>query len=222
MIALLVLTDGRRDCIEETIPSAFDNLRGPVTRRVLYDDSGDEGYRSWLLKRFPTFELVHHPHGRQGFGGAIQTAWRHLALVREPYVFHLEDDFTFNRPVDLQAMMQVLDSRPYLVQLALRRQPWNDQEKRAGGIVEMHPNDYTEHALGGHHWLEHRRNFTTNPSLYRRSLCARGWPEGRETEGRFGIGLMEDDPDLRFAYWGSRDSGEWVTHIGDQRVGMGY
>lgn len=221
-VALLVLTDGRRECIKETIPSALASLHGPITRRVIHDDSGDAEYRAWLRSSFPTFEVIGHPLGRQGFGGAIRNAWRYLHGMTERYVWHLEDDFRFNRPVDLQAMIDVLDENPCLVQLALRRQPWNDEERAAGGIVESHPGDFTEMFDQGHrHWLEHRRFFTTNPCLYRASLMDRGWPDVQHSEGIFTHQIIED-PDARFGYWGSRDSGEWVTHIGKERAGVGY
>lgn len=221
MIALLVVTDGRQHCIEEAIPSAREQLRGPITRRVLYDDSGDDEYRDYLRQRFSEFELVFHPAGRQGFGGAIRTAWRHLRLCREPYIFHLEDDFTFNSSVDLMGMANVLERFPHLAQLALRRQPWNDEERAAGGIVESHPDDYVEHGWEGYRWLEHRRFFTTNPSLYPRALCAREWPDTEHSEGVFTHQLLVH-PELRFAFWGGRDSGEAVTHIGTERAGTGY
>lgn len=220
MISLLVVTDGRRDCILQTIPSAMENLAGPITHRVIYDDSADPANHQWLRRTFPDFTVIHHPK-RQGFGGAISAAWRHLQSRHERYVFHLEDDFTFNRPVDLSAMVKVLDKRPQLVQLALRRQPWNDQERSAGGIVEQHPEAYVACHDGEHDWLEQRLFYTTNPSLYRRSLCYRAWPEGANSEGRFSHELMQD-PGLRFGYWGTRESGEWVTHVGRERVGTGY
>lgn len=226
MIVLLVMTDGRRDCIEQAIPSAEANLHGPITRRVIHDDSGDEEYREWLRDRFPAYDLIWHPLGRQGFGGAYRNAWRYLTQCEEPYVFSTEDDFTFSRPVFLTEMMSVLDAEPHIVQLALRRQPWNDEERAAGGVVEQHPADYVErwHPRLGHpgfHYLEHRRFFTTNPSFYRRALCAKGWPDVEHSEGIFSHQLLED-PDLRFAFWGARESGEWVTHIGAERVGTGY
>lgn len=240
MIALMVITDGRRDCIIQTVASARTNLHGPITYRVIYDDSGDEQHRRWLAETFPDFDVIHHPLGRQGFGGAIRTAWTHLAGRPEPYVFHLEDDFTFNRPVDLTPMTATLEVVPHLVQLALRRQPWNDAERAAGGIIEQHPGDYTdewsivamdrpEHPIEAgtvfmHRvdWLEHRRFFTTNPSLYRRALIAEGWPDVDHSEGHFTHQLLRDHPDWRFGFWGARDSGEWVTHIGHERVGIGY
>jgi hypothetical protein len=128
-------------------------------------------------------------------------------------VFHLEDDFTFNRPVDLGAMAASSIENPNLVQLALRRQPWNDEERAAGGIVEQHPDDYDRPLRPhGHEWLEHRRFFTTNPSLYRRSLCALGWPDVEQSEGHFTHQLTRPRRALRVL--GPRHSGEWVTHIG--------
>src|SRR5690348_1760716 len=63
MIALLVITDGRRDCIQQTIPSALASLQGPITRRVIYDDSGDETHRRWLRNMFPSFDLIWHQDG---------------------------------------------------------------------------------------------------------------------------------------------------------------
>lgn len=221
MIVLLVMTDGRQDCISQAIPSALANLEGPITRKVIHDDSDDETYRHWIAEQFPDFEVIWHPAGRQGFGGAIRHAWGHLALGQERFVFHLEDDFTFNRSVDLQAVAEVLEGRPYLAQMALRRQPWNDAERSAGGIVEQHPGDFREASDGSSSWLEHRRFFTTNPSLYRSKLCRQPWPRGHESEGRFTHQLLAS-PKLRFGYWGGFDSGEAVHHIGNQRVGVGY
>lgn len=222
MIALLVITDGRRDCVERTIQSAAENLDGPISRRVLFDDSGDQDHHRWLQARFPDFEVHWHYAGRQGFGGAIRAAWKHIAAGDQRWVFHLEDDFTFNRPVDLTDMATVLALEPKLVQLALRRQPWNDEERTAGGIVESHPEDFKDCQVGPFKWLEHRRFLTTNPCLYRRSLCSVRWPEGPNSEGMMTHKLLSLGPDIRFGYWGSRDSGEWVTHIGDNRVGTGY
>jgi hypothetical protein len=221
-VTLLVMTDGRRDCLARTVASATANLDGLITRGVIHDDSGDANHRCWLAKAFVDFDIVHAGQ-RQGFGGAIRSAWSHL-LAGPPtdHVFHLEDDFLFNRPVPLDAMAEVLDTEPHLVQLALRRQPWNADERAAGGIVEQHPWDYVDRIdTAGHQWLEHRRFFTTNPSVYRWSLMRNVWPRGANSEGRFTHHLLAS-PKVRFGFWGSRDSGEWVEHIGHERVGSGY
>lgn len=230
-IVLLVMTDGRRDCLIRTLASFDEMVTGPVARRVIHDDSGDVDYRAWLADTLPGYELVVTP-GRSGFGGAIRSAWRHLTGgTDERFVFHLEDDFLFTRPVDLDAMAAVLSARSHLAQMALRRQPWNATERAAGGVVEVNPDAYVERTdQDGLRWLEHRLFFTTNPSLYRRQLCAAGWPEGQHSEGHFGFALRErglpwgpSGDAVRFGFWGSRDEGrDWVWHIGDVRVGTGY
>lgn len=230
MIALLVMTDGRYDCIERTLASAAAELRGPITEVWVHDDSDDPAYRrqiELLLDEWPAVQWsIIGPAsgvGRSGFGGAIRRAWQHLAeFSHARYVFHLEDDFTFNRCVYLRAIADVLDAHPHIAQMALRRQPWNRAELAAGGVVERHPNDFEERSDGVNHWLEHHRFFTTNPSLYRRSLVEEGWPDGDRSEGVFTAQIREQQPDWRFAYWGARNSGEWVHHIGTERVGTGY
>ena len=217
-LALLVMTDGR-DTITETIRSFDEQVTGPVMHRVIHDDSGEPDHRQHLQESFPDFEVI--GGNRSGFGGAIIRAWRHLRTVPVDWVFHLEDDFTFNRPVALDGLAEVMTANPHIAQMALRRQPWNAEERSAGGVVELHPDRYQDCTDGHNAWLEHRSFFTTNPSLYRRNLCDIGWPKGNESEGRFTAKLVAD-PQVRFGYWGSRQSGEWVTHIGEERRGRGY
>lgn len=221
MIALLVMTDGRADCIEQTIPAVLELVDGPLIRRVIHDDSADPDYRAWLHTKFPTFQVLASEH-RLGFGGAIQHAWSHLRRVTDiEYVLHWEDDFVPNRVIDLRSMAFLLDRDHDLVQVALRRQAWNDTERAAGGIVEQRPDTYTDLTDGTVWWLEHRNFFTTNPCLYRRSLMERHWPAGSQSEGHFGVELFKN-PKLRAAYWGRRTDPPAVTHIGVERVGVGY
>ena len=96
----------------------------------------------------------------------------------------------------------------------------------AGGIVEQHPDAYADMVGGDLSWLEHGLFWTTNPCLYRWDLLAFGWPDSRRgvySETTFHQRLGEaGSPPNRYAYWGARDSGVWVQHIGYRRVGSGY
>ncbi len=234
-IALLVMTDGRDGLLERTIASARENLLGNITERWIHDDGGGPLHSAYLDHQYPDYEQIcmnaNFQTPRRGFGGAIDAAWRHLARYSTAdYVFHLEDDFTFNRPVDLDAMASVLSSRPMLAQMALRRQAWNDSERAAGGVIEQNPEAYQQYVcrdLGRLEWLEHDLFFTTNPCLYPRRGAGHGqwtvldpWPSGPESEGRYGIRLREAG--YLFGFWGRREDAPWVHHIGDARAGHGY
>jgi hypothetical protein len=130
-------------------------------------------------------------------------------------------DFTYNAPVALDRMIAVLKRHPHIVQVALKRQPWNAEECAAGGIVECHPDDFRQRHDAGDIFTEHRRFFTTNPSVYPAALCAQGWPQVPQSEGMFTHRLLED-PDVRFAFWGAKFDPPLVEHVGATRAGHGY
>lgn len=232
MIAVTVMTDGRDDLLEQTVESLMANVTGPITRLTIFDDTGDWDHHAMLLNRYGPdgFQIIWHPTGqRAGFGGAIRAARSWLdEHTNEPWQFVSEDDFRFERKVDLAAMIDVMEERPYLTQMALVRQAWNQQEIDAGGLLEANPSAYSQHTDGVNWWLQHRLYWTTNPSLFRRSLLSLGWPEGEQSEGRFHLQLMQDGTperagrDLWSGYWGKRDEGRWITHLGNERVGTGY
>ena len=79
-------------------------------------------------------------------------------------------------------MARTIRRKKFLAQ-ALRRQPWNDTEKAAGGVVEANPKAYTDRVEGRIHWLEHRQFWTTNVSL----LLSK--PSPRSSAGKSAVGL---------------------------------
>src|SRR4029078_63236 len=98
---------------------AKNNLIGPITEYWMHDDTGDDEHRKWLQEQYPDF--IHIGEGpRRGFGGAYKHAWEMLSTdSKTQYIFSLEDDFTFNRPVPLRAMAKILDENPHIYQMAL-------------------------------------------------------------------------------------------------------
>lgn len=220
-ITLLVLTDGRKMFLSPTLESA-NKLVGPITRKLIHDDSGDARYARWLSRTYGDEYEIYSTGRRSGFGGAIISAWKQLQNDNNEWVFHLEDDFVFQEVVPLGEMMTVMDQNPHLAQMALRRQAWNEQEKAAGGIVEQDPDSYTESNNGLHTWLEHTKFFTTNPSLYRKSLTVDyPWPTGTNSEGMYGINLFSGGV-KKSGYWGEKAGSPKVLHIGEFRNGDGY
>lgn len=226
MILLAITTDGRRDCIEQTIPSLLERVQGIDGPRLIFDDSGDAEYQAWLRETFGPqgFEVSGSPR-RLGQDWALTRAWKDLAKPRfraHPWVFWSEDDFLFERDVDLADLLAVLKERPHLRQMALLRQPWFPGEVKAGGIVERGPAEYKRVTEDGREWLDHRLWWTLNPNLFPRSLCELTRPVGKRHEWNFSRQLCEDES-ARFGIWGDGNGAEpWVKHIGEQRVGCGY
>lgn len=199
-----------------------------MTVCLLRIGDGRDSYheQSWasaveMLPRVAHVVTVDDREHKLGFAGAVAEGWRQVRQTDATHVFHLELDFTFNQPVPLGAMIELLDAEPHLVQVALKRQPVNADEKRAGGIVELHPDDFHQRTANGVIWTEHRRFFTTNPCVYSVNLCRHGWPQVPQSEGVFTHRLLEDS-DARFAFWGGKFDAPLVHHIGDDRAGTGY
>lgn len=160
---------------------------------------------------------------RLGFTGAVIKGWKKVLTTGADWVLHHELDFTYNEPVDVQRMIAVLERQPHLSQMSLLRQAVNEEEKAAGGIIPAHPEDYVEVTDQGDTWIETQRFiFTTNPSIYSTALIARGWPNERESEGKFGAYLRRDRPEVRCGIWGALNDPPRVQHIGDERTGGGY
>lgn len=230
-IAVLVITDGRDDYLGHCVAS-LDRLHGDIGEWWMRDDTGDDAYRTELARRYPQFTQIGFGP-RRGCAGAFAAARAHLREhSHADHLVTIEQDFVILRDIPLAGMAGLLDDRPHLVQVALRRQPWNADEIRAGGVVEQYPDQYLDMADDhGRRWLEHRVFYTTNPGIERTSLLDVPWPEdqhGAFSEGTYHQRLLaEGTPEapgheIAYAYWGARDSGVWVEHIGHRRAGSGY
>lgn len=216
MIVVAVWTVGRRAYLERTLASFAENVFGPITRTIVFDDSGDPDFARWL----ETLDVSVASWGKNlGFSGTVATGWEFLeSHAVERYVFHLEEDFVFDRPVDLGHLAKVLTGDPDLDQVALLRGAWYPSEVRAGGIIERNPAAYEARSIDGIDYLAHREIFTMNPSLYRRSLCSVGWPRQARSERAFSAERRALG--RRFAYLG--DGTPWVSHIGHEKTGHGH
>lgn len=193
--ALLLIHDGRRDYLEQTVAS-IDEMLPTFDQYVSVDDS------SHAL----------------GFAGAIQRGWEQ---VETDWVAHVEADFIFRAPVDVAQILVLLKRHPEIAQVVLKRQPCNEQERAAGGVVECWPDEFTERREGMDVWTEHKLFWSTNPSFYSSRYCRMGWPQIARSEEAFTRQLLQD-PHLRFAFWGEKFAPPIVEHIGMERAGNGY
>jgi hypothetical protein len=209
-ISLVVITDGRQSCIEQTIDRFNELINYDFFEKLIINDSGDPRYHEFLVNRFPQFNVISHEQ-RRGLAGAVQSAWDSVSKESD-YVFHLEDDFVFNKSIDISHLAFLLRKNPHLVQMALVRAPVNPPEEEVGGFVFQHLADYSQKE----DLFEHGRLFTLNPSLYPMSTVKMGWPDhGGESE--FTSKVHTIDKDYRFGFYGNIYDPPLVTHIGGRR-----
>lgn len=177
--------------------------------------------RHTMRDSVPPSTVIDDRDHRLGLAGAVQAAWDWAVKEDLDYLLHVEEDFRFVEPVDVESMVDVLVHDESIAQVVLKRQPWSPEERRAGGIIEMHPHDYTPHTVmvseGEYRrysiWTEHRRIFSLNPCLIPRHILERGWPAGNEAE--MTTNLLADG--YKFAFYGAKDDPPRVIHVGHER-----
>lgn len=202
-IALLVFTDGRLDMLTRCIRSANEQLKCDLALKVIFNDEPSVN---------PQFKgyITSNTQKRSGYSRSIQRAWDGLPSDID-YIFHLEDDFVFNEPIPIMDIISILELNPKLAQMALLRQPVNEEEKAAGGILQAHPERWVEQVS----WHESNFCFTLNPCVYPVYITKfpypqkKAWPWG---EGEFSAFLR--DHGYWFGMWGSTPQ---TTHIGRPR-----
>jgi hypothetical protein len=211
-IELVVITDGRTEYFDAMLASLRESLPWLAdSRAICVDDSGSPVYAEWLDRKVPrTWSVIHHPE-RRGLAAAVQSGWR---ATTADYVFHLEEDFLLSDRVSLMGMMHLLRDVPCLTQVTCKRQPWNESEIAAGGIMEQDRGNYIEKRSLFHTWTEHRDLFSLNPSLIPRRIIRMGWPASNEAGMTERVNAASWS---RQAYWGGKMDPPIVTHIGRRR-----
>lgn len=215
-VAIVVLTTGKRDTLAATIASAEEMLSGPIGRRLIVVDDPLSRTRRAVVEQFPGWDVEAVRGG--AYPKAVAVALECAIGSGQPWIFWLEDDFTFNQPVDLTEMQALIEQHD-LAQLSLMRQPWYEPEIEAGSVIDSLPADAFAQRDG---YVEHAAYWTMNPMLTRRSLLAQHrWPQGRRSELRFGHQVFAD-PRVRAGILGSIEGPPRVEHIGLERAGKGY
>ena len=210
----------RSEYLRQSLRSFSQNVAGPIVQKVIYSD--------WDPEFRPELEAIGAAHGfyvvgprrHVGYAEAHRLLWKYLdGRAQGEYIFSIEDDFVYDRPVDLGPMLDALQEHPHLRQMALLRGAYYPREVEAGGVLQSLPTPVTLRNDRPHPFVEHRDHFTDNPSLFHKSLVSTPWPTGTSTERHFGNTILKN-PDAAFAYWGSGDP--WISHIGAVRASNAY
>jgi hypothetical protein len=151
-----------------------------------------------------------------GMAGAVREAWSIALDLRADYLFHVEEDWRFESRVDLAGLVRVLEKRPHLAQVILKRgaEMRNAEEAEAGGFMEAHPEAYEELMLtSGERWCEHEQFFSLNPCLIPRRTLELGWHDDNEA----GATAKFLAAGLKFAVWGGLYDAPVIKHLGIER-----
>ena len=204
---LVVTSHGRWEYLGRAL-EALDRVVGLdfFDRRILsLDGVFNEGERNVD----GTFEILSTGPERQGLTANLAQAWGALTPEDE-WVFHLEEDFVVE-DAPLVEMAETLDAFRNVANMVLLRQPWNQEEIRAGSILKTHRFMLTD--MGG--WLQHEAGFWLNPMLAHASLL-RSLRPGVESD----LTNQCRSRGLTFGWWGGRDDPPRCWHIGSEG-GMG-
>ena len=156
-----------------------------------------------------------------GMAGAVKDGWQWAVRQNADYLLHIEEDF---RLIDLplRAMRQVLDLNPHLAQVVLKRQPWSNEERAAGGQIETNPDAYVQREAGGLRWVEHATLFSVNPCLIPRRTLDLEWSPTHPGGVERAITEACEAADMHFAYYGHRTDPPRCEHVGHVRASTGW
>lgn len=208
MIAAVFISD-RGDLY---LPGALESFHACQQSQLIDDDN---------------IHVVDDSEHKLGMAGAVKAGWAWALERGADYVLHIEEDFRLY-DLPLRAMQWRLDHgfEPF-AQVVLKRQPWSDEEKAAGGQMETNPGAYVEdessdlRVVAGEmvstiSWVEHRTLFSLNPCLIPRRTLELEWTPGNQgaeraiTDACLAAGM-------RFAYYGRKSDPPRCEHVGFQR-----
>lgn len=161
-VTVCITSCGRLDLLEKTLQS-FGSFNGGG-RFVLSEDSTNAEVIAEAQRRYPTYRVLSGVE-RLGLMGSID---RIYSVVETPYIFHLEDDWTFDGPIDWNAAIALLETNDKVANVCVRH------------FEEIRPK-YRKHSdrlvcEGAEFRLMHADahpeffGWTSNPGLIRKSL----------------------------------------------------
>ncbi len=216
MICQIVTTNGR-PFIHDSLASYAKQVSGPITRRILWDDSGDQAVRDDLIDRYEGEWLVSWPGDEAvGYSESIRRLWILLHHLPERFVFHCEDDFLFNVPVDLGDVCAFLDKHKEVAEVTFLRNRCYPAEMDPATVLGHNPKRLKDRKQGPWRWSEHTMYFSANPSVYRKDLVQLGWPLDKGSEMVVTHRILAQGQ--HFAYWGHKKDEPTLTHIGEYRA----
>lgn len=214
---VIIINDGRNDYLAEALKSFKENIlfpEGSEVYKIMIDDwplDRDTETLKKLAKKYKIDKVVLNEENL-GVNSTVKKVWS-LIPSDVDYIWHQENDFTFLKKVNIADLMIVLES-PIIVQCAIVRQPWFDDEKLSGSLMNTRPERWRDGNVSGIEVVLHKDHFTFNPSLYKRK-----WVQDIFPFGEYDIRnhYINKNGALWFAYLGKKDDQHRCLHIGERK-----
>jgi GT2 family glycosyltransferase len=105
-VSVVITACGRPDLLRKTIESFLLSNTYPIAQWIITEDSGIPGINKDVQNTYPDFTWI-ETTGRTGQIASIDRAY---ALVKTPYVFHLEEDWESYKSGVIEESIQILES----------------------------------------------------------------------------------------------------------------
>lgn len=214
---VIIINDGRNDYLEKALKSFSENVifpEGSEVYKIMLDD--------WPLDRdIKTLEELAKTYGidkviyndtNLGVNENVRKAWG-IVPDDTDYIFHQENDFIYLERINIGDLVAIVET-PNIIQCALVRQPWFDDELKAGSLMNTRPERFKSANVSGTPIVVHKDHFTFNPSLYKYKWLVDLFPFGEYELRHYFMAL---NPGLYFSYYGSKEDSHRVLHIGEKK-----
>jgi hypothetical protein len=203
-VTICITSCGRLDLLAETMRTfrAF-NSGG---RYIISEDSADEAVIAAARMAYPEAQIITST-GRTGLMNSIDRVY---SAVETPYLFHLEDDWAFDGPVNWDAAIALLRADPRVAHVCVRAFDEIKQKHRARSDALAHAGaDFRVMRANSH---PEYYGWSSNPGLISRATYDRFKPFGRVLHDRMSGIVKEAGLTQAFLLPGV------ARHIGQERT----
>lgn len=113
-VTVCITSCGRLDLLAETLRTFRAHNRGG--RFIISEDSADAAVVDTLKRTYPEMKVLHGPERL----GLMRSIDRLYSAVETDYIFHLEDDWSFDGPVDWEGAIALIEARDDVANVSVR------------------------------------------------------------------------------------------------------
>ena len=219
-----VLGSGRKGYLERTIASWRVNLIEIPKYKIIFDDSGDRKYVSWLNETFgDEFKVVPIGKKQMGQSRAMRFIFDYVKKLDVEYFLEVEEDWMLFRPLSIKGIVSALDSNSNIVQMRIPRTIWYSTDATVDlnfGSLLMYFLSIPESTSRkvNDQWFEWRGDWyfwSHNPNVFKKSICETVYniSNAENHEMAFGLQLLENI-NATVGWWATNPYDGYVTHIG--------